>query len=109
MYDVAAVETAHHVDYGVHFAYVRKEFVAQSLALGRAAHETRDIDELYGGGCVFFRIVYRSQHVEPFVRHGYHAHVGVYGAKRVIRGFCAGFGERVEQRGFAHVGQTYYA
>ena len=34
--DVAAVETAHHVDYGVHLAYVRKEFVAQSLALAGA-------------------------------------------------------------------------
>ena len=44
--DVAALEAAQDVDDGVHLADVGEELVAEAFALGRAADEAGDVDEL---------------------------------------------------------------
>ena len=46
MRDVTAFEAAQDVDDGVHLADVGEELVAEALALGRAADEAGNVDEL---------------------------------------------------------------
>ena len=105
--DVGVVEAAHDVRYRVHLANVGKELVAQSLALGGALDQTRDVDELDHGGGVLFGMVHLSQHVEAPVRHRHHAHVGLDGAEGVVRRLRAGVGNGVEKGALAHVGQSH--
>ncbi len=63
---VVVLEAAHHVDDGVGFADVREELVAQSLALGRARHQTGDVDEFHGRMQHAFRLDDGGQRIEPF-------------------------------------------
>ena len=52
--DVGALETAHHLHDGVHFADVAEELVAESFARARAFHQSGDVDELDRGRERFF-------------------------------------------------------
>ena len=93
----------------VHFAYVGKEFVAQSFALGRALHEPRDVHEFDDGGGDLLAVVKRRELVQPFVGYGNDAHVGFDGAERIIRSFRTRVRDRIEKSGFPHVGKPDYA
>jgi hypothetical protein len=46
MGNVGIDEAAHHVGDGIDFTHVGEKLVAESLALGGAAHEAGDIDEV---------------------------------------------------------------
>ena len=107
MRHVFVVETAHDVHDRVHFADMRQKFIAQPFAPRRALYEARDVHEFDDGGRDLFAVIKSGQFCQPFVGHGYDAHVRLYRAERVICGFRAGMRDRVEQSGFAHVGQTY--
>ncbi len=105
--DVRVVEAAHHVDDGVRLADVREELVPQALAAGRALDQTGDVHELDDRRGLLLRVVDLRQGIEPRVRHGDHAHVGVDGAEGVVRRLRARVRDRVEEGRFAHVGQTH--
>ena len=108
VYDVGILETAHDMDDGVHLAYVRKELVSQALAVARALDQPRYVHELHDGVRDLFGVVHLAEHFQTLVGHGDHAHVGLDRAERVVAGFGARFGYRVEQCGLAHVGQSHY-
>ena len=91
----------------VYFADVRKEFVAETFALARALYKPRYVDEFYRRGRNFFAVVQRGEFRQPFVGDGNDAHIGLYGAKRIIGAFGASLRNGVEQCGFAYVGQPY--
>ena len=106
MHDVAVLKAAEHVSHGVHVPDVGEELVAQTLALGGAAHQTGDIHEFDNGGGVELGIVHLRQTVQTAVRHRHHAYVGIDGAEGIVGadGTCTGDG--IEERGLAYVGQT---
>ncbi|KAF5036288.1 hypothetical protein DSECCO2_576600 [anaerobic digester metagenome] len=108
--DVVVFEGAGDVDDDFGFADVGQEFVAQALALARSGDEAGDVGEAHGGGHDLRRVDERGQGVEAGVRHGHDGHVGLDGAERVVGGLCVlGFGQGVEQGGFADVGQAHDA
>ena len=104
--DVAVVKAAYHMDDGVGGADVGQELVAQTLALGRAFDQTRNIDELDDGGGKFFGIVQVAEPFQPLIRHGDDAHVGVDGAESVVVRGDTRVGDGVKQGRLAHIGQT---
>jgi len=104
VHDVGVFEAANHVHDRVHFADVRQELVAQTLALGRALHQPRDIHELDHGRDLLLGPDELEQAVEPGVGHGDHADVGLDGAERVVLCRRLRGGEGVEQGGLADVG-----
>jgi hypothetical protein len=103
--DVVVLEAAHDVRDRVRLADVREELVAEAFALRGAGDESRDVDELDGRGNHFFRMRNRRKRCEARVGHFDDADVGIDRAKRVILGGDSGFGQRVEQRRLADVGQ----
>ena len=102
-------ETAHHVRDRVGLADVREELVAEALALRRAGHEARDVDEFDRGRHDLLRLHDLRQRVEPQVRHRHDADVGVDGAERIVLRRDLRARQRVEQRGLADVGKTHDA
>ncbi len=108
MGDIAVVETAQNMNYGVGITYVAEEFVTQTLAFRRALHQSRYVDYLDGGGNDFLRVVYFSQLHQPLVGHRNDAHVGFDGTEREIGCLRLSVRQTVEKGRFADVGQTDY-
>ena len=106
MDDVVIVKAAHHMDNGVSGADVAQKLVAQALAPGGALYQARDVHKLDDGGGEFLGLVQLGQIVQPLVRHGHHAHIGLDGAEGEVCGRRARVGDGVKQSGFAHVGQS---
>ena len=106
--DVVVVKAAHHMDDGVALADVAQELVAQARALGRAAHQAGNVHEFDDGVGFLVRLPDLTQLVQPLVRHGDDARVGLDGAEGIVGGLGVfGVGDGVEQRALAHVGQTH--
>ena len=103
--DVVVVEGAHHLADGVGLANGRQELVAQALPLRRAADEPCDVHEGHGRRHHRSAVVEIRQLLQPRVGHGHHAHVGLNGGEGVVRRQHLVVGERVEERGLAHIGQ----
>ena len=97
------------MDDRVHLADMGQELVAQALALARAAHQTRDIHELHDRRGGLFRVVQVGQRLEPLIRHGDHADVGVDRAEGIVRALRARLRDRVEQGGLADVRKPHNA
>ena len=106
VHHVGIVETAHDVDDGIGLADVGKELVTQAFTLGGARDQARDVDELDNGRLHALRIDDLSQLGHARIRHLDDADVGLDGAEGIILRRDARLGERIEQRGFAHVGET---
>ena len=104
---VLVLEAAHDVHYRVRLADMREELVAQALAVRRALDEPGDVHEFKHCRGDFFTVVKSGELIQPLVGHGDHAHVGLYRAERIVGAFRSRLSYRVEQRAFAHVGQTY--
>ena len=107
MRHVFVFKAAHHVHNGVHLADVREEFVAEALAVRGALHQSRDVDKFDDGGGDLFAVVQGGELIQPLVRHGDDAHIGLDGAEGVVRRLGARVGDGVEQGGFADVRQAY--
>ena len=107
VHDVLIVEAAHYMNDGVGAADVLQELVAQARALTGALYQAGNVHELNDGGRLFVRLVHLCQLVQPRVRHGHHAHVGLNGAEGIVGAFGAGIGDGVEQGTLAHVGQPH--
>mgnify|MGYP000650737988 CR=1 FL=1 len=108
MDDVVIVKTADHLHDGVHFPDIRQELVAQARAFRGPFHEAGNVHEFNERGNDLFRAGHVGKHLQACVRHGHHAHIRVNGAEGVIgRLGLAGSGDRIEEGGFADVGETY--
>ena len=105
MDDVVVVEGAHHLADGVRLPDGRQELVAQALPLGRAADEPCDVHEGHRRRYHRRAVVEIGQLLQPRIGHGHHAHVGLNGGEGVVRRQHLVVGQRVEERGLAHVGQ----
>jgi hypothetical protein len=107
MGDIRRFEAPDDVQDGVDRADVAEELVSQTLPLGRAFHEPRDVEDL---DCCRDDLLGRDDRFdqgESFVRDGDHTDVRLDGGEGVVGGFGTGSGESVEERGLAHVGQAH--
>ena len=91
---------------GVGLADVGEELVAEPFALGRALHETGDVEELHRRRHRPLRLYDPRELVEPVVGDVRRADVRILRGEGIVRGENAGGGERVEERGLADVGQS---
>ena len=103
---VFVIEAAHHMGDGIGFTDIGQKLVAQAFALGGPGHQPGDIHEFHGGGHDPFRADNGGELVQTGVWHRNHTGIGLNGAEREVLGINPRFGQRVEQGGFAHVGQT---
>ena len=106
MHDVLIVKAAHHMDNGIGAADILQKLVAQTRTLRGALHQAGNVHKLNDGGGLFLRLIHLRQLVQPLVRHGHYAHIGLDGAKRIVGALSAGIGNGVEQSGLAHIGQA---
>ena len=107
MDDVVVVEAAHDMDDGVALADVAEELVAEAGTLTCALDEAGDVHELHDGGGLLVGLPDLSQLIQPLVRHGHDAAVGLNGAEGVVCSLrVLGGGDGVEQSGLADVRQT---
>ena len=101
------------MDDGVRVADVGQEFVAEPFAFRRPFHQPGDVHDLDRGRDHPFGIVDLRQFdkplVQPLIRHGHHAHIGLDGTERKVRRLRLRIGQAVEKGRFTHVGQTYDA
>ncbi len=105
VHDALVAVRAHDVHDRVGLADVRKEAVAQALALVRPGDQARDVVEVD-------RVVHdlrgahrRGDLVQPPVHDGHHRDVGLDRRERVVGGLRPRLREGVEKRGLAGVGQ----
>ena len=70
--------------YGIGFAYVGEELVAESFTLACAFHKSGDINDFDGGRHHAAGITHLDKLVESLVGHGYYSHIGLDCAEREI-------------------------
>ena len=88
---------------GVGTANVLQKLVAKPRALRRALHQARDVHELDDRRGLFVRLIHLRQLVQPLVRNGHHAHVGVDGTEGIVGALCPGVGNGIKQRAFSYI------
>ncbi len=106
VHHVGIVKTAHHVDDGIGLADVGQELVAQTFAFGRARHQPGDVDELDDRRLHALRLDDLRQLFHARIGHLDDADVRFDGAERIVLRGDARLGQRIEQGGFADIGQS---
>ena len=106
MDDVFVGEAAHHLRNGIRLTNVREELVAETFARRCAAHDTGDVNKGDGRWEDLLRAEDLGERIETRVRQVHHANVRFNGCERIVRGEHVVLGERVEERGLAHVRET---
>ena len=106
MNDLGILKAADDVRDGIGGANVAEKLIAQALALGRARDQAGNVDELHRGRHEGLGLDKRGDLVQPLVGHADDAHVGVDGAEGIVGCLRLGRSQRVENGGFADVGQT---
>ena len=96
MNNIVVFKATHHMHNGVNLPYVGKELVAQPLALRGTLYQPGNINKLNRCGGKLFGVVHLGQGGQSFVRHGNHANIWFYGAKRKICRGGAGIGNSVK-------------
>ena len=104
--DVVVFKTTHHIQDAVSLADIREKLVAQTFTLGSTCHQAGNVDKLGNGILHFLRLDDRLQHLHACVWHLDNSDIRLYRAKRIIRCFYSRLGQRIEQGGLAHIGQT---
>ena len=107
--DIVVCETPCHLADGVGFTNVREELVAHPLTFASAFDDSGDVDEGHRRRNGLSGMKHLRQHIEALVRHPDHANIRLNGREGVVRRQDVILGQRVEQGGFAHVGQTHYS
>ncbi len=102
--DVVVLEAAHDVGDGVRLADVGQKLISEPFPLGRATHQSRDVDEVDGRRHRRLRVIESHQGVEAFVGDRHHADVRLDGAEGIVGDRRAGGGKGVEKGGLADVG-----
>ena len=92
---------------GVGLPDVGQKLVAKPRALTGALHQTGNVHKLNDRRGLFIRLIDFRQLVQPGIRYGHHAHVGVDGAERIVGALRACIGDGVEQGGLAHIGESH--
>ena len=100
---IAIFKASYHMDDGVGGADIAQELIAQAFTLGCALDKTGDVHEFDHGRGGLLGSVEIAEPLQTLVRHGYHAHIGVDGAKSVVIRRNAGIGDGVEEGGLAHI------
>ena len=104
---IGMLETAHHMRDRIDFADVGEELITETFALRRAAHQAGNVNERQSRRHDLYRLGELGKFIEPRIGNRHLAHVGLDGAERIVRGLRRRrFGQRVEQRGLAHVRQA---
>mgnify|MGYP000043539549 CR=1 FL=1 len=94
------------MNYRIHFANMRKEFVSQTLAAICAANKPRNINKTYCCGNKALRMIHLVQYFQSFIGNVDNADIGFNCAERVIRSLCARLGDSVKERALADIGQA---
>ena len=94
--------------YGIGLPDVAEKLVAQAFALARSFHETGNVYYLDRSRYYTSRMNYLRKFVEPFVGHGYHTHVGLYGAEWKVGRLCLSAAQAIEKSGLAYVRKPDY-
>ena len=106
MDDVAVVETAQHVQYGIGLADVGQELVAEAFALAGALHQAGDVDNVDRGRDGTLGLAEVRKGLQTFVRNVGGAEVGLYGAEGEIGALSFPGAYTVEEGGFTYVRQS---
>ena len=104
--NVFIFETAHDMRNRISLANVGEELVAETFALGRTCDQPRDVDEFHDRRHHLFRLDDDRQRSQAWVRHFDDADIGLDGAERVVFRRDTRLGQRIEQGGFADIGQA---
>ena len=104
--DVVVFEAAHHVTDSFGFADVGQKLVAQAFTFRRAFNEACDINEFHRGRQNTLWFDDFSQFVQTRIGHRHDTGVRLNGTEGEVGRFNTRFSERIEQGGFADVGQT---
>ena len=69
---------------GVRFPDVLEELVAQPFAVRGTGYQPRDIHELHGRWHQLVRFHDIDELLQPWIRHGNDANIGIDGAERIV-------------------------
>ena len=105
--DVAGIEAAHHVRDGSRLPDAGEEPVSESFPLRCAGHEPRDVDEFHRRRHHALRPGDRRDSVEARIGDRNDADVRLDGAEGIVLRGRGCTGQRVVQRGLAHVRQPH--
>ena len=98
MGDIAIFKTAQHMGNRINFSDIGEKLIAQSLALGRAAHKPGNINKAQTGRDALGGTGNIGEAVKAGIRHGDIADIRLNRAERKIgRLRAGGFGQRIEQ------------
>jgi len=89
MHHILVVETAHHVDDGIHVADVAQELVAESFSRTGAFDQAGNVDEFNGGGLDLLRLDDGGEPIHAGIGHLDDSHIGIDGAEGVVGRFGA--------------------
>src|SRR5258708_2811625 len=104
---IVILEAAQNVSDRVDLANIRKELIAETLALGCAPDKSRDINEGQPRWDSRLRFGNARDLVERLIRHRTLADMRLDGEKGIVRGFgCGCLRERIEKCGLANVRQS---
>ena len=96
VHDVLVVKAADHMDDGVGLPDVGQDLLPRPAPwLAPFTRPAMSTNSMTARG-LLVRLVHLRQVVQPLVRHGHHAHVGVDGAEGVVGALGAGVGDGVE-------------
>ena len=110
MGDVVVLEASDDVGDGVDLADIGEELVAETLALARAAHEARDVDEGEAGRDDLLGMGELGQPHQARIGHRDLADIGLDRAEGIVLGLRGGrLRERIEEGGLADIRQAHDA
>ena len=104
--DIGILKAPDHMDNGIRGPNVAQELVAQAFTLGGTLYKAGDVHELNDSGSGLLGLVQVGQPLEPLIRYGHHAYIGINGAERVVVRGDSRVGDGIEQGRFTHIGKT---
>ena len=95
------------MDDGIDLTDIGEEFISQTLALGSALDQTRDVHELDDGRSDFVRLIHLGKLVQTMVRNSNGADVRLDGTEGIVCRLCTGIGNGIKQGALADVRQSH--
>ena len=104
MMHILVVKHADDFGYGIHFADVREELIAQAFPLRSPFHQACDIHEFHRGGHFLCRMRHLCELIEAEIGHRNDADGRVYRAERIILRRHSLFCKRIKKRRLSDIG-----